>query len=310
MPAGLWRHLLDAVLQLALVLLGISVLVFLIVHLIPGDPAVLAAGLEAGPDVVARMRHELGLDLPLPVQFGNFLVNLLHGDLGVSIRTRTPVSTEIAERFPHTLWLAAGGTVVATVIGIVTGVAAAIRHNKLWDHLILGLTLVAVSTPSYWLALMLMLVFSLQLGLLPSIGVGTPWHYLLPVVTLGTQSAGIIARMTRSAMLDVLGQEYIRTARAKGLTERVVIYGHALRNAMLPVISLIGLRFGGLLAGTVLVESVFAIPGVGRMMVDAVLARDFPMIQGAVLIVATVYVITNLATDVASSLIDPRLRTA
>lgn len=307
-PAALWRHLLDTLIQLVIVLFGISVLVFLIVHLIPGDPAVLVAGLEASPEVLDRIRRDLGLDQPLTVQFWHFLDRTLHGDLGTSIRTGSPVAQEIVERFPHTLRLAIGGTVLAAAVGLVTGVAAAVRHNRLWDHVIMFVTLIAVSTPSYWLALMLMLVFSLHFGLLPSIGVGTPLHYLLPVVTLGTHSAGAIARMTRSTMLDVLRQDYIRTARSKGVSERLVVYGHALRNALIPVISLIGLRFGGLLAGTVLVESVFAIPGVGRMMVDAVLARDFPMIQGAVLVVATLYVLTNLLVDSLYTLVDPRLR--
>jgi ABC-type dipeptide/oligopeptide/nickel transport system permease component len=310
MSSLLWRHLLDTFVQLVFVLFGISLLVFLIVHLIPGDPAQLAAGLESTPEVVARIRHELWLDRPLPVQFWHFLANAISGDLGISIRTRSPVASEIAERFPHTFWLALGGTVLATAIGVVAGIAAAVRQNRIWDHIILGLTLIAVSTPSYWLALMLMLIFSLQLGLLPSIGVGTPWHYVLPIVTLGMQSAGLIARMTRSTMLDVLGQDYIRTARAKGVGERVVTYAHALRNALLPVVGVISLRFGGLLAGTVLVESVFAIPGVGRMVVDAVLARDFPMIQGAVLVIAALYVVTNILVDVISTAVDPRLRRA
>lgn len=301
-------HLTLAGIQVIPVLFGISLLVFLIVHLIPGDPAVLAAGLESSPEVVARIRTELGLDRPLPVQFWNFVTDALRGELGVSIRTGRPVAQEIADRFPHTLRLALGGIVLATALGLAAGVAAAVRHNRLGDHLVTALSLVAVSTPSYWLALMLMLGVSLQLGLLPSIGVGTPLHYVLPIVTLGAQSAGLVARMTRSTMLDVLGEEYVRTARAKGASERRVIYRHALRNTLLPVVSLIGLRFGGLLAGTVLVESVFGIPGLGRLMVDAVAARDFPVIQGTVLFVAALFVATNLAVDVLYGAIDPRLR--
>ncbi len=302
------RHVGRAVIQVVPVLFGISLLVFLIVHIIPGDPAVIAAGLESSPEVIERIRSELGLDLPLHQQFWRFLSQALQGDLGESIRTGRPVAQEIAERFPYTLRIAVGGIVLATLLGLFVGVTAAVYHNRLWDNLIMVLTLVAVSTPSYWLALMLMLVFSLGLGLVPSIGVGTPMHYVLPIVTLGTQSAGLIARMTRSTMLEVLRQEYIRTARAKGLVERSVIYKHALRNTLIPIVSLIGLRFGGLLAGTVLVESVFAVPGMGRMIVEAVLNRDFPMIQGAVLVVATVFVLTNLMVDLVYGIIDPRLR--
>ena len=303
------RHLARAVVQVIPVLFGISLLVFLVVHFIPGDPAVIAAGLESSPEVVARIRSELGLDLPLHQQFWRFLSHALQGDLWESIRTGRPVAQEIAERFPHTFRIALGATVLASVLGLFVGVTAAIHHNRLWDNLIMVFTLVAVSTPSYWLALMLMLVFSLGLGLLPSIGVGTPLHYVLPIVTLGMQSAGLIARMTRSTMLEVLRQDYIRTARAKGLVEVVVIYKHALRNTLIPIVSLIGLRFGGLLAGTVLVESVFAVPGMGRMLVEAVLNRDFPMIQGPVLVVATIYVLTNLVVDLMYGIVDPRLRT-
>lgn len=302
------QHVGRAILQVVPVLLGISVLVFLIVHFIPGDPAVIAAGLESSPEVVQQIREELGLDRPLPEQFWRFLSRAVQGDLGESIRTGRPVADEIAERFPHTLRVALGGVLLATILGLLVGVTAAVHHNRVSDHVIMVLTLLAVSTPSYWLALMLMLLFSLQLGWLPSIGVGTPLHYVLPIVTLGAQSAGLIARMTRSTMLDVLRQDYIRTARSKGVVEMAVIYKHALRNTLIPIVSLIGLRFGGLLAGTVLVESVFAIPGMGRMIVDAVLNRDFPMVQGAVLVVATVYVLTNMAVDLVYGVVDPRLR--
>jgi ABC-type dipeptide/oligopeptide/nickel transport system permease component len=295
-------------LQVVPTLFGITVLVFLMIHLIPGDPAVLLAGLESSPEVVARIRAELGLDQPLYAQFWRFLSGALQGDLGTSLRTGAPVIDEIATRFPHTLRLAVGATLLATSLGMVTGILAAIWHNRVWDNIIMVLTLLAVSTPSYWLALMLMLVFSLSLGWLPSIGVGSALHLVLPIVTLGAQSAGIIARMTRAAMLDVLRQDYILTARSKGLGEWPIILKHALRNALIPVITIVGLRFGGLLAGTVLVESVFAIPGIGRMVVDAVLVRDYPMIQGAVLFLATVVILTNMAVDMLYGVADPRVR--
>lgn len=290
------------------VLLGVSLLVFLIVHAIPGDPAVIAAGLEASPETVDQIRRDLGLDRPLPEQFATFLGNAVRGELGTSIRTGSPVAQEIADRLPFTIRLAAWSVLVAVLIGLAAGGVAAVYHNRPVDHLVMGATLLAVSTPSYWLALMLMLAFSLWLGLLPSIGVGTPAHFVLPVATLGWQSSGVVARMTRAAMLDVLGDEYLRAARARGVAEIRVLVRHALANALLPIASIVGLRFGGLLAGTVLVESVFAIPGVGRMMVDAVIARDFPMIQGGVLVVATLYVCVNALTDALAPVLDPRLR--
>ena len=253
-----------------LALLGTSLLVFLMIHLIPGDPARLIAGLEAGSEVVEQMRRDLGLDRPLYEQYGIFLSGALRGDFGTSIRMGVPVLEEIRERVPYTLAIAVGGTLLATIFGVITGVIAAMYHNRFWDGLMMVMALLAASTPSYWLGLMLMLVFSLSLGWMPSIGIRTPLHYVLPIVTLAGQSAGIISRMTRSAMLDVLGQDYVRAARARGQKERVVIVRHALQNALIPVISIVGLRFGNLLAGTVLVESVFAIPGVGRLLVDAV----------------------------------------
>ncbi len=289
------------------VLGGVSLLVFLIVHAIPGDPAVIAAGLEASPETVEQIRRDLGLDRPLPEQFVTFVTRAVRGELGTSIRTGAPVAEEIADRLPYTARLALWSVLVAAVIGVGAGSVSAVWHNRALDHVVMVTTLVAVSTPSYWLALMMMLTFSVWLGLLPSIGATTPLHYVLPVATLGLQSAGEVARMTRAALLDVLGEEYLRAARAKGVPEIRVLVRHALANALVPVTAIIGLRFGGLLAGTVLVESVFAIPGVGRMMVDAVVARDFPMIQGGVLAVATLYVAVNAATDMLATLADPRL---
>ncbi len=289
------------------VLVGISLLVFAVVHVIPGDPAVIAAGLEASPETVERIRRDLGLDRPLPRQLVDFFSRVARGDLGVSIRTGRPVADEVAERLPHTAILAVAGVALAVTLGVAAGIGAAVTRRTLIDRVVMAVSLIAVSTPSFWLALMLMLMFSLVLGLLPAIGAGTPAHYVLPSIALGLQSAGQVARMTRASMLDVLRQDYLRAARAKGVAEGVVIGRHALHNALLPVVSLVGLRVGGLLAGTVLVESVFAIPGVGRMMVDAVIARDFPMIQGGVLVIATLYVVVNAATDLLSSFLDPRL---
>jgi ABC-type dipeptide/oligopeptide/nickel transport system permease component len=304
------RYLIRPLLEALLALLFVSLLVFSMLHMIPGDPALLIAGLEASPDVIASVRRELGLDRPLPVQYAGFLWNAVRGDLGTSIRTGLPVLTEILDRFPYTLGIALGAIVLATAMGIGSGVLAAMRHNRLGDALVMATALLAVSTPSYWLGLMLMLVFSLSLGLLPSIGIATPAHYVLPIVTLGAQSGGIISRMTRSAMLDVFGQDFVRAARARGERERSVILRHALKNALIPVLSIVGLRFGNLIAGAVLVESVFAIPGVGRLLVDAVLWRDYPMVQGTMLFVAALFILVNAATDVLYAVVDPRLRTS
>ena len=289
-------------------LVGVSVLVFLIVHAIPGDPAVIAAGLEATPETVEQIRRNLGLDRPLPEQFVTFVSRALQGELGTSIRTGSPVMEEITSKFPFTAILALCSVLVAAIVGVVAGVVAAVRHNGWVDHLVMSTTLLAVSTPGYWLGLMLMLTFSVWLGLLPAIGASTPLHFVLPVLTLGLQSAGEVARMTRATLLDVLGEEYLRAARARGVPWRRVLWRHALANTLVPITTILGLRFGGLLAGTVLVESVFAIPGMGRMMVEAVVARDFPMIQGGVLVVATLYVVVNAATDALAMVVNPRLR--
>jgi ABC-type dipeptide/oligopeptide/nickel transport system permease component len=304
------RYLSRRLLEALLALLVTSVLVFSMIHMIPGDPALLVAGLEAGPEVLERIRRDLGLDRPLPIQYGSFLWNALQGDLGVSIRTGLPVLREILDRFPYTLVIALGAIVLATAMGIGSGILAAMRHNRPGDALVMVAALLAVSTPSYWLGLMMMLTFSLTLGWLPSIGIATPAHYVLPILTLGAQSGGIISRITRSAMLDVVGQDFVRAARARGERETTVILRHALKNALIPVLSIVGLRFGNLIAGAVLVESVFAIPGVGRLLVDAVLWRDYPMIQGTMLFVAALFILVNAATDVLYAVVDPRIRVA
>ncbi len=295
-------------LQVIPVLFGITILVFLMLHLVPGDPARTMVGIEASAEQIEQTREKLGLNKPLPEQFFLFVSKALKGDLGNSIRTGLPITEEIADRLPVTIKIAIGATIFATVFGILCGIVAAVNHNKLGDSLVMVISLISISTPSYFLGLLLMLVFSLQFGWFPTIGISTPIHYVLPIVTLGAQSMGLIARMTRSGMLDVLRQDYIRTARAKGLPERIVIYVHAFKNALIPVVTVVGLRFGGLLAGTVLVESVFAVPGIGRFMVEAVLIRDYPVVQGTVLVVAASFVFINLLVDVLYGLIDPRIR--
>lgn len=295
-------------LQIIPVLIGITILVFSMLHMVPGDPARTMVGIEASAERIEQARENLGLNKPLHEQFFIFVSKALKGDLGESIRTGLPVTEEIAGRLPVTIKIAIGATLFATVFGVLCGIIAAINHNKLGDSMVMVISLLSISTPSYFLGLLLMLVFSLYLGWFPTIGITTPIHYVLPIITLGAQSMGLIARMTRSGMLDVLRQDYIRTARAKGLPERVVIYMHAFKNALIPVVTVVGLRFGGLLAGTVLVESVFAVPGIGRFMVEAVLIRDYPVVQGTVLVVAASFVFINLLVDVLYGLIDPRIR--
>jgi len=304
----LLRYVARRLAEMFLALLGTSLLVFLLIHMIPGDPALLMSGLEASPEQIEQKRRELGLDRPLAIQYFGFLKGALQGDFGTSIRMGVPVLDEILDRLPYTLTIAALGTLLATLVGMVSGVLASVYHNRPGDGLVMMLALLAASTPSYWLGLMLMLVFSLWLGWLPSIGIRSSAHYVLPVLTLAGQSGGIISRMTRAAMLDVLGQDYVRAARARGETEWFVVVRHALKNALIPVISIVGLRFGNLLAGTVLVESVFAIPGVGRLLVDAVNWRDYPMIQGTMLFVAGVFVVVNTVTDILYGVADPRIR--
>lgn len=307
-PRTIARLGFSALRRLVPVLAAISVLVFSIVHVIPGDPAVIAAGLEASPATVDAIRRDLGLDQPLPVQYARFVSRAVRGDFGTSVRTRAPVGQEILDRLPHTAILAAGGVLLAVLIGMTVGTASALTSHVVVDRLLTAASLIAASTPSYWLALMLMLLFSVTLGWLPAIGAGTPAHYVLPCVALGLQSAGAVARMTRAAVRDVLTRDFLRAARAKGVSQRRVLLAHGMRNALLPVVSLVGLRIGGLLAGTVLVESVFAVPGVGRMMADAVVARDFPVVQGGVLVVAAMVVVVNGATDLVAAALDPRVR--
>lgn len=308
MPARLLRGVAALAGRVVPVLVGVSLLAFALVHAIPGDPAVIAAGLESSPETVERIRRDLGLDRPLPEQFARFAWRALHGEFGVSIRTGVPVSEELAARLPITAGLALAGVAVAVLLGVPLGTGAALLRGTRGDGLLMAVALVAVSTPSYWLALMLVLLFSLALRALPGFGVGTPAHFVLPVLTLGLQSAGIVARMTRAALADVLGEEFVRAARARGLSRTRAVLQHALRAALPPVVTLIALRVGGLLAGTVLVESVFAIPGLGRLMVDAVAARDLPVIQGGVLVIAALFVTVNALADALVPWLDPRAR--
>ena len=296
------------ILQVIPVLLIISFICFMMIRLVPGDPVANMLGVNASKEAIAAQRAELGLDKPLLTQYGDFLVKALQGDLGKSITTRRPVIDEISQRYPATLKLALGATVFAAVVGITFGVLSAVKQNKLTDNVIMVFSLLSVSTPSFFLALVMMLLFSIHLGWLPSMGLRTPLHYVLPIITLGMQSVGLIARTTRSSMLEVLRQDYIRTSRSRGISQAVIVMRHAFKNALIPVVTVVGLRFGGLLAGSMLVEAVFSVPGIGRFMVDGVLKRDYPVVQGTVLVLATTFVLVNLAVDLIYALIDPRIK--
>ena len=290
------------------VLIGVAIIVFGMVRMLPGDPARAMAGLHATPDYVEHVRSEMGLDEPLPVQFGIFARDLLRGDLGQSTRTRRPVAQEIWPRFISTLQLTAIALALSAVVGIGAGLISATRPYSLYDQVSMVLSLFGVAAPVFWLGLILMLIFSVQLGWLPSAGRGTIWHFILPSVTLAAHSTALIARMTRSSMLEVLKLDYITTARSKGLSENVVNFKHALRNALIPIVTILGLRFGLLLGGAVLTETVFSWPGVGRLMVDSILARDYPVVQGSVLLLAVLFVLINLFVDILYAFLDPQIQ--
>jgi peptide/nickel transport system permease protein len=290
------------------VLLGVSLGSFGLLQLVPGDPALILAGEEATEEVLARIRHEHGLDRPLPIQFLVYLRNAVQGNLGISIQTRQPVATLIAQRFPFTLRLAFLAILVSGALGVVAGVIAATRRNSSVDLAALLGSLVGISLPIFWLGLLMILIFSVNLRWFPAGGTGTVAHLVLPAIVLGAASSAVIARMTRASMLEVLRQDYIRTARAKGVRERIITYRHALKNAMIPILTVFGLEFGYNLGGAVLTETVFSLPGIGRLIVEGIFARDYPVVQGSMLVVATTFVMVNLLTDIAYALFDPRIR--
>lgn len=289
------------------VILGVAILVFSMIRLIPGDPARAIAGVQASPEFIQQVRARYALDEPLPVQFGIFVRDLSQGNLGTSTFSRRPVATEISERFPRTLILATTAMVIATVVGVAAGIVSATRRNSLFDNVSMFVALVGVAAPVFWLALMLQLLFAVQLRILPATGLGGVEHLILPSITLGMASAGLMARITRSSMLEVLKQDYITTARAKGVAERYVVYKHALKNALIPVVTVMGLQFGILLGGAVLTETVFAWPGIGRLLVDSILRRDYPVVQSTVMLMAFLFVMINLVVDIIYAFLDPRI---
>ncbi|QRG69170.1 nickel ABC transporter permease [Brevibacillus choshinensis] len=291
-------YIIRRLLQMIPVLLGVILVVFLIMQMVPGDPAVLLAGEGASAETIANIRTQLGLDQPVMVQYFHYVTDVASGDLGTSLRSNLPVFDEIMARLPATIELAIASIFVTIVLGMIAGIISATKQYSAADITIMIVALLGVSLPSFWLGLSLIYYFSVKLHLLPVAGWGTWKHVILPAITLGTGGAAIVARMTRSSMLDVVRQDYIRTAKAKGLREQVIIYKHALKNALIPIITVVGLQFGYLLGGTVLVESVFAINGLGRLIVDAIRMRDLPVVQGGVLIASIIFVFVNLLVDV------------
>lgn len=286
----------------------ISVVVFFVMHILPGDPVkIMLAGQPVSGEVVRQLRHEYGLDRPAYTQYFTFVGHALQGDLGRSIKSKRPVTSEIIEQFPSTLWLTLAGMGVALALGVVSGVLAAVKQGGWVDAASMFVALLGVSMPSFWLALLLLFLFSFRLHWFPAVGEGGIRHLVLPAFVLGVGEAAIIARLVRASMVEVLRQEYVNVARAKGLAARTVIMRHALRNAMIPVITVLGLQYGYLLGGAVVVETIFSRPGIGRLAVSAILAKDYPMVQGVVLFSAVIYVVINLLVDVSYGWFDPRI---
>lgn len=315
-PRAMTQYIAKRLVAMLPVLFLVSLAVFLIIHLTPGDPVQIMLGEEATPQNIAALRHELGLDEPLPVQFLAWFSHIVRGDLGRSIRTHQPVLEAILQRLPVTTELALLAIMFSLLIAIPTGIISATRRNSASDLFSTTVALLGVSLPNFFLALLLILIFAQNFRLLPPMGY-TPIQagvvenlkgMILPAITLAAGTAAIVARQTRSSLLEVLTQDYIRTAEAKGLGGRAIIFGHALKNAMIPVLTIVGLQVGALLGGAIITETIFVLPGVGRLVVSSIFERDFPLVQGAVLFIATVYLFINLTVDILYGFLDPRIR--
>ena len=290
------------------VLLGVATLVFSLIHLIPGDPAQAMLG-EAAPQAdVVELRHRLGLDRPLIEQYGVFLKGLVSGDLGTSLRTGQPVTDQIVERMPATFELAAAAMIVAIAFAMPLGIVAAVRRGTVADHAAMTISLAGVSVPNFWLGPMLAIIFAVELGWLPVSGRGTWAHLVLPAISLGAALAAILARMTRATMLEELREQYVQAARARGVSKSRAVLRHAFRNSLIPVVTLLGLQFGAVLTGAVITETIFAWPGIGRLLIQSIGFRDYPLVQGCILLIALTYVGVNLATDMVYGVLDPRIR--
>ncbi|MEZ3436228.1 MAG: ABC transporter permease [Lachnospiraceae bacterium] len=294
--------------SLLLVLIGVSFLVFMLLSLTPGDPVRMMLGESATPEAQEALRKEMGLDDPLLVQYGRYMKNIVvHQDLGTSYSTQRPVLDEIMNVFPNTVQLAVAAMVIAIILGIFLGIISAVKQNSLLDNIVMVLALIGTSAPIFWIGILMILLFSVQLGWLPPSGFGSFEQLIMPAVALGMQSTAVVARMTRSSMLEVIRQDFVKTARAKGQREIVVILKHVFRNALIPIITVVGLQFGTLLGGAMLTEVVFSIPGVGRLMIEAIKQRDFPIVQGSVLFVAACFSLVNLAVDLLYAVVDPKV---
>jgi ABC-type dipeptide/oligopeptide/nickel transport system permease component len=302
------RHILQRFLLTLPALWLVLTLVFLLIHLVPGDPVEQMLGEGAAPGQITELRHGLGLDQPLYVQYGRYLVRLVRGDLGQSLKFQAPVRRIIFERYPATLALAFLALLVCASIAIPAGVLAAHRRGHSADRAVGVFTLLGLAVPNFALGPMLILLFSIELGWLPVSGRGSLSYYILPAATLGAALAAILTRMVRGSMLEELSSDYVRTARAKGLSPRAVLFRHAFRNALIPIITILGLQFGTLLAGTIVTETIFSWPGIGRLTVQAISSRDYPLLQGCILVIAVSYVLVNLLTDFLYAVIDPRVR--
>ncbi|MBR5560851.1 MAG: ABC transporter permease [Clostridia bacterium] len=296
------------VLMLIPVLIGVSLIVFTLMQLSPGDPAMIILGAQAAPEDIANLREEMGLNDPLVMQFLRFLLGMFKLDFGTSYKDGMPVLTKLLEALPYTAQLTFSAVALALIVGIPAGIISATKQYSIFDRIATVAALIGFSTPNFWLSIMLILVFSVNLQWLPVSGTGTILHLVLPSIALGLQSAAVFTRMTRSSMLEVLNMDYIRTARAKGLSERVVILKHALKNALIPVITVVGLQIGLLFGGAILTETVFAWPGVGRLMIDSIRAKDTPVVQGGVIFTASIFVCINLLVDILYAYVDPRVK--
>ncbi|TBL75260.1 nickel ABC transporter permease [Paenibacillus thalictri] len=304
----MFSYIIKRILQMIPTLIGVSILVFILIHSVPGDPARMIAGNEASDQDVELVRERLGLNDPLYVQYGKYIGQLLQGDLGTSMRSNRPVMTEIMTRFPTTLTLTVMAIVIMVVVGLMAGIFSATKPNSLRDNATMLFSLFGISMPVFWLGLMLILIFSFYLRILPSGGSDSFKYFILPAFAIGLSSSAILARLTRSSVLEIIHQDFVRTARAKGVKEKFVIYKHTLKNALIPIITIIGLEFGHLLGGAVLAETVFSMNGIGRYVIQSIQFRDYPAIQGTVLFIAAIFVVVNLIVDLCYSLVDPRVR--
>lgn len=301
-------YVIKRIVGMAITLILVAMVVFLFVRMLPGDPARLAAGPEADEQTVQLVRQELGLDKPVPVQFVNYVGGLLHGKMGISLRTKRPVETVIAERFMPTFWLTLLSMFWSVLFGMTIGIVSSVWRNRWPDRLCMTLAVSGISFPAFALGMMLIQIFSVQLGWLPTVGASTPSHYILPSITLGAAVASVMARFTRASFIEVMQEDYVRTARAKGVKETLVVVKHTLRNAMIPVVTMMGLQFGFLLGGSIVVEVVFSWPGMGSLLIDAVTMRDYPVIQGLVLLFSFEFILINLVVDVLYGVINPTIR--